>query len=221
MSIAVVLDPLPVVPKHPTAPQRSEIVEEGFRGEGVVARVVHEVESNHSDECSAEDGPPKGSCGERHRPAVKVERQHCSEFGPSEPSGLVGGSIEVLFDSLLEGGVESVLVPDKEVFADVLRKSRRVVDGLLDLVLFQHLVDGFGGDGMKRLEELSAIASFSDHEDVLSSRVVLGELGEVVALAVDDPEILGVKVELGEEVVCDAVDLFLGVLLVVRFDEFL
>ena len=181
---------------------------------------MHEVESNHSDERTTEDGPPEGSCGEGHRPAVNVEGEHCDEFGPSEPSGLVGGSIEVLFDSLLEGGIESVLVPDKEVFADVLRKTRGVVDGFLDFVLFQHLVDGFGRDCVEGLKEFSAVASFSHHEDVFSSWVVLGELSEVVAFAMDDPETFGVKVELGEEVVCDAVDLFLGVFLS-RLHEFL
>ena len=36
VSVAVVLNPLPVVPKHPTAPQSAEVVDERFRGESVV-----------------------------------------------------------------------------------------------------------------------------------------------------------------------------------------
>lgn len=36
VSVAVVLNPLPVVPIHPAGPQRTEVIDERFRGESVV-----------------------------------------------------------------------------------------------------------------------------------------------------------------------------------------
>lgn len=202
VTVAVVLDPLPLVPEHPAAPEGAEVVEDGERGEGVVARVVHEVEADHLGEDATEDGPPDVARGERLGPAEHVEHHHDSELDPLPPSGLVRGAIKVLLHALLQRRVEAVLLPEKVVVVDVLRKTKRVVDGRLDLVLFEHLVDGLVGDGVERLEELSAITSLAEHEDVLAAWVVLGELGEVVALSVDEPQTLGVKVELGEQLLC-------------------
>ena len=55
----VMLKPSPMIPKHPRAPQETQIVHLWLVGEGIVRGAVHEAKPNHLSENSCQGAPQK------------------------------------------------------------------------------------------------------------------------------------------------------------------